>query len=506
MKVLANNIKAPILGMSIALLSVIWSCEKVLDIEADNSLSGNVLTDEASIDEALTGAYVNLMGIYDGVDGGELLGGDFQLMATLLVRSNNSEISWDEIEAPDHEDFIDKDVLSVNGRVEANWRRAYETINVVNAILENIDKVANASAKNRINGEALAIRGIVYFELARFWGPQYISSSANSDLAVPLLLKSINDVNDIETPTKASVQAIYDQVTEDLGQASSLLQGVNTNNRISYEACQAYLARVALQQNDFSEAESYLDNVIGGFSLEENMMSAFNSTSVSNENVLTLIQSNGSNTGSISTRTGLVAHAASISNVGFSAMRILPESLNSTFLNNNPKYSVNDERAVTFGQVTAESTISSVSSDAAYYNDPVNTLTISSAKYLNPDANIPLIRVSEMYLSRAESIIEQNFVGDPLDATALSDLNVVRTRAGLTALLDTLTAQEFYDSLIVERNRELIYEGIIFHDLKRWAVFNQHKIHSIGFRDPLEDRFILPIPQAECDASPGLCN
>jgi len=497
-----------LVGMGLlAAIFMLGSCESALEVEADNSLSGDVLN-SATMQDALMGAYVNLMGIYDGAEGGELLGGDFQLMATLLLRSNNTEISWDEIEAPDYEDFIDKDIQTVNARVEANWRRAYETINSVNAILENIDKVSNQAERERIEGEALAIRGILYFELARFWGPQYISGSAGSDRAVPLILNSINDVNDIETPTKATVAAVYAQAITDLEAASGLLQGVNTNNRISYYACQAYLARIALQQNDFVAAEGYLNTVInsGNFSLENNIMAAFNQSAISPENILVVLQNASSNTGSSSTRTGLVAHVASIPKVGFSAMRILPESLNSTFLNNNPKYSDIDERRVLFDGVTSESTLSSVPETSAYYNDPVNTLTISTAKYLNPTGNIPLIRLAEMYLSRAEAILEQNFVGDPIPATALADLNAVRTRSGLPALSDTLTAQEFYDSLVVERNRELIYEGILLHDVKRWAALNLHQTPTIQFQDPLLEKFMLPIPQAECDASDGLCD
>lgn len=488
-------------------LSFISSCDTALDVEADNSLSGNALTSTDNIQSALLGAYVNLMGIYDGGDGGELLGGDFQLMATLLTRGNNTEISWDEIEAPDYEDFIDKDVLAVNNRIAANWRRAYETINTVNAILENLANVSSTSDRDRIEGECLAIRGILYFELVRFYAPQYIQSTASSTGGVPLLLSSIGDVKDIETPTKASVADVYAQAISDLTNASTLLQGVSTDNRISYFACQAYLARIALQQNDFSTAEGYLNTVIsGGFMLNSTPMGAFNNASATNEDILYVQQNSSSNTGTVGSRTGLVAHVASIPNVGFSAMRILPESLNSTFLNNNPKYSDIDARASTFTGVDANSTVSDVPATAAYYNDPVNTLTISSAKYLSAENVLPVIRLAEMHLSRAEAIIEQNFVGDPIDATALADLNAIRTRAGLPALLDTLTAQEFYDSLIVERNRELLYEGIVFHDAKRRAVFNLHQIHRISFVDALDDRFVLPIPQSECDASPGLCD
>ena len=103
------------------------------------------------------------------------------------------------------------------------------------------------------------------------------------------------------------------------------------------------------------------------------------------------------------------------------------------------------------------------------------------------------------------------FEQDPfvIDPAALSDLNEVRTRANLSELFIADFAGDpdrFYDSIIVERNRELLYEGVIFHDLKRQAANGLSVRITNSNLDPLDDRFILPIPQSECDASPGLCD
>ncbi|SNS42997.1 Starch-binding associating with outer membrane [Ekhidna lutea] len=478
------------------LASITFSCDNLLDIDAENSLSGDILTDQESVEQALNGAYYNFFGMNDGSDGGELLGGDFKLIATLLTRQVNLEVSWDETNAPGYEDFVRKSVLETNIRVESNWRRGYETINIVNDILANLDVVTDASARSRIEGEARAIRGILYFEMARLWGPQY-EGSAN-DPAIPLLLEPITSVGEITTPTKATVNSIYSQVEADLNAASTALESLGTNNdRISYYACQAYLAKVAMQKNEYFDAEDFLDNVIAGpFSLASSPSEAFSNASNSTEDILAVQQTASSNTG-VNT-SGLSAFFNSFNDFG-STFRIQPSSLNSGILANNPKFSDADHRANIDSASNAADEV-----DSLYYLDKVNTNSISSAKYLRSTDVIPLIRLAEMYLDRAESRFEQ----DPftLDPQALSDLNTVRTRAGLTALLDTLTASEFYDSLIVERNRELLYEGVIFHDLKRQAA-NGLSVHITNSRlDPLADRFILPIPQSECDASPGLCN
>lgn len=482
----------------VLLFATLISCNDILDIDAENSLSGDVLTDQTSMEAALNGAYYNLYGINDGSDGGELLGGDFKLIATLLTRQVNLEVSWDETNAPGYEDFVRKSVLQTNIRVEANWRRGYETINIVNDILANLDKVEDSAARTRIEGEARAIRGILYFEMVRLWGPQYQGTAG--DAAIPLILDPIKSVGDIGTPTKATVSAVYTQIESDLGSASTSLQSLGTNNnRISYYACQAYLAKVAMQKNEYGDALGFLNNVIGGpFTLATRSFSSFNNATAGSEDILIVEQTAASNTG-VNT-SGLAAFFSSFNEFG-STLRIQPSSLNSTFLANNPRYSDADLRA----NIDSVST-SATDVDSLYYLDAVNTNSISSAKFLSNTDVIPLVRLSEMHLSRAEAILEENFNGDPVDATALADLNAIRTRAGLPALLDTLTAFEFYDSLIVERNRELLYEGVIFHDLKRHAANGLSVRITNSNLDPLADRFVLPIPQTECDASPGLCD
>lgn len=474
------------------------SCDSILDIDAENSLSGDILNDQESIERALNGAYYNLFGINDGSDGGELLGGDFKMIATLLTRQVNLEVSWDETNAVGYEDFVRKNILQTNIRVEANWRRGYETINIVNDIIANLANVADNAARTRIEGEAMAIRGILYFEMVRLWGPQY-SGSAN-ELAIPLILNPITSVDEIGTPTRATVSAIYSRIETDLNTASTNLQSLGTNNdRISYYACQAYLAKVAMQKNEYADAEGFLNNVIGGpFTLLNSPLARFNNAANSSEDILAVQQTAASNTGA--NTSGLAAYFSSFKESG-STFRVQPASLNSAFLANNPRFNASDVRATVDQNSTSANDV-----DNLYYLDAVNTNTISSGKYLRNTDVIPLIGLSEMHLDRAESIFEQDpFV---INATALSDLNAIRTRAGLSQLVVADFAGDpnrFYDSIIIERNRELLYEGVIFHDLKRQAARGLTVFITNSNLDPLADRFVLPIPQSECDASPGLC-
>ena len=64
-----NNLKKS----AFLLISVLTlGCSSLLDIEAENSLSGNIFTSDQNFVDALNGAYINFGGIYDGAEAGEL--------------------------------------------------------------------------------------------------------------------------------------------------------------------------------------------------------------------------------------------------------------------------------------------------------------------------------------------------------------------------------------------------------------------------------------------------
>uniref|UniRef100_UPI00260114CA RagB/SusD family nutrient uptake outer membrane protein n=1 Tax=Pedobacter sp. UBA5917 TaxID=1947061 RepID=UPI00260114CA len=71
------------------------------------------------------------------------------------------------------------------------------------------------------------------------------------------------------------------------------------------------------------------------------------------------------------------------------------------------------------------------------------------------------LRLAEVYLNRAEARLKS---GDA--SGALSDLNVIHTRAGLTPLLG-LSGQPLFDAILLERRLELAFEGHNSYDYFR---------------------------------------
>ena len=191
------------------------SCDSLLDVDADNTISGDVIVDDASALNVLNGAYFNLYGIYDGSNGGELLGGDFKLIPTLLARDDGQELSWQSDVFPNYTRFAQNNYTNVDPQIEANWLRGYETINIANNLLANLDVISDATTAELVEGQSLAIRGVLYFEMVRLWAPQYSTANASAN-AIPLIDYPINTTGDIQPISLATVGAVYTQIESDL--------------------------------------------------------------------------------------------------------------------------------------------------------------------------------------------------------------------------------------------------------------------------------------------------
>jgi hypothetical protein len=110
-------------------------------------------------------------------------------------------------------------------------------------------------------------------------------------------------------------------------------------------------------------------------------------------------------------------------------------------------------------------------------------------KHLDRFGDVPVVRLSEMYLTRAEAN-QRNTTA--VGATPLSDVNAIRTRAGLPAL----TAVTLAD-ILKERKLELAFEGQFLPDAKR----TQTAVGTLAWNSP---KLIMPIPQREMDVNKQL--
>mgnify|MGYP001813989941 CR=1 FL=1 len=455
------------------------SCDKYLEIEPRQQISAETAINSGEdVQLLLISAYEGIKGTFGNNESGELWGGGFNFASELLATTG--DVSWVG-SFEEQREYNRKAITTTNLMVRDDWIRAYEVINICNTVLGVLDVIEDTGEKQRIEGEAKGIRGMVYFEITKLWGLPYEAGQTNDQPGVPLILSATVNVDDVTYPTRATVEAVYAQALADLGDAETLLDGLGGNDGyISTYSASAYLSRIYLQQGRYEEAAQKADRVIqsGEYALVEDPLEAFNNKSFVSEDVFAIRQTETSNHGE--SNGGLSTHYASLAGQGRGDVEI-----NSAFLDN---YGPNDRRGGLMTETIPEVTQIDNVTEMYYIGiGTTNSGFINCSKYGDSRRNFPVIRLAEMYLTRAEGNFE---AGTSHGASPLDDINTIRARAQ-TNLLPSVDR----DAIRQERYLELCWEGLRLHDLKRWKV-------DIGEYPYNAGNLILPIPEREMEANP----
>jgi hypothetical protein len=232
-----------------------------------------------------------------------------------------------------------------------------------------------------------------------------------------------------------------------------------------------FLARVYLQQGDYANALAKADKVIasGYYQLTPNVATPFRSKN-SFESIFEIQQNDQTNAGTAND--GLTTFYASPLNSGIGRGDVRIEN---AFRN---LFEENDARRADLMYLGRKGTNAE--------GVPTRYFT---GKYMEYAANIPIIRLAEMYLIRAEA----NFrLGSAVGATPLEDINLIRARAGATEYT-TLTLNQ----ILLERQLELAFEGHRIHDIKRL----KGTTGTFAYNAP---ELVFPIPRRELDVNPNL--
>jgi hypothetical protein len=302
-------------------------------------------------------------------------------------------------------------------------------------------------------------------------------------------------VTTVEQPdvklARSSVEQVYAQVIKDLQDAIKKLPSQNISRASKYSA-EAMLARVYLQQGNYAAARTAADNIIksSGASLQGSVAAVF--TNRNSVESLFKIQQNDQNSAGTS-NDGLATYFAGYSPSGDQGVlydrgdvRVLP-----TF---STLYQDSDARGT--------DSLTAINTKKLIYLSDGNSRRnrLRTIKWRAYSQNIPVIRLAEMYLIRAEADVRASNV-----VSATQDVNAVGGRSGATAL-STVSLSD----VLLERQLELAFEGFRIHDLKR---VNGVVIAAVpeSATDPAEPevhasdaRIILPIPQREINNNPNL--
>lgn len=439
-----KNYKLILSSLSAALLFV--GCEDNLNLEPFQDISTEVAISTGENIENI------LIGTYAEAGENDSYGGDIQMFSDLYGFTN--EATWGGTFSQPREVF-NKRIFTDNVYVRNIWLNGYEVINQANLVVDNVDLV-DEERQATVEGEAKFLRAMAYFDLVRLFGQQYEAGEENSQPGVPLSLQGVTDYSGDLNIARSSVEEVYAQVVSDLTDAYEMLPETNGIFADKYSA-QGLLARVYLQMGNYEGARDAADDVIenSGHSLAASYAGAFNNDADSSEDVFAF---------QVTSQDGdsdLIVHYAD-QGVGGRGGDI---TINDAFVEKFD--SEEDERADFF------------------YESAQNDGRLTG-KYTNQFANIPFIRLAEMYLIRAEA----NFrLGTEVGNSPTDDINMVRNRANASSL-----SSVDLEDILLERELELAFEGFLIHDLKRTK-------RSVGELSYDDQALVFPIPQREIDVN-----
>ncbi len=433
-----------------AMLFVLTACEKKLDLKPADEI------DESKAFSSVEDIELGRIGIYAMMGENAFHGLASRAADDIIISSNNTgqgaqTHSWTYSQSGTND-------------AEACWEIYYHLIDRINRLLTTVEGFPQDNEiVIRTKGEALFLRAYGHFQLLRLFSGVYSASA----MGVPIMLKS-----EIGTPARETMGAVCTQIETDLVNAKSLITDTESRIFASEYAVVALQARLALYKGEYTNAITYATDVIDNSGI---------SLAIINEINDVWTDANSNNTEVI--------------------LKWSRPSLNDGTLGDQWNRQGNDdiffEPASAFIALFAADDVRLNS----YFADQAGTTIVgkhlgrggASPKNL---VDIKALRISEMYLIRAEAYVENNQI-----ALAASDIETIRAaRIASAGSVSFSDQQDARNNVRLERRKELAYEGHRFYDLKRWGLAVE--------RDPVESslfptlaagdfHFIFPIPQQE---------
>ncbi|HYE55609.1 MAG TPA: RagB/SusD family nutrient uptake outer membrane protein [Chitinophagaceae bacterium] len=436
------------------LVAGIQGCTKKLDLEPQQSIDANTALTTASDVEAA------VIGTYSILAGGELYGTNLLMIPDL--QASEDYVSWRGTFQGQRQISL-KNMTRDNAEANRTWTAAYRAINMANIVLDAVDVVEDEDLRDQYEGEALFIRGIMHFELVRLFAKPWNATPQNDHLGV--VIKTKPTFNEEPVDGRATVKATYDQIIADLTAAAEKLPDTKDGIRADRYTALAFLARVYLQQSEYAKARDAANEVIesGEYELNDDITAIFE-RDYTPESIWEIEQDVQNNAGT--SNDGMATFFASIPGIGRADVRI-----DAGFVASHDP-----------GDLRAE--------EWYYVGTGARPGNLYSAKWTSFSQNLPVIRLAEMILIRAETNAR---LGTSVGATPQEDLDMIRNQDRLNLAPVPATV----DNILKERFYELAFEGLRIHDIKRL-------MGSTGDFDWDDDELVFPIPQREVDASGGV--
>jgi hypothetical protein len=375
-------------------------------------------------------------------------------------------------------DFFQINYTTTDENGQGIWQSAYSTIlranNVINSSLQGNENI------DQLRGEALAIRGLMYFELVKFFAKPYTVDP--NALGVPLILVYDPTLK----PQRNSLQEVYTQIEKDFTDAANLMTQDKSSGFFTKWAATALLARMYQFKGEWDKALTTAQDVINnsGYSL------------LQLNDVLSFWQNNTNRDDKLEVLFEIVFDATN--NINNSSLpyfydqggygdALATESLYDLYSNTD----VRKDLFIVGSPIRG--------ADAKVVNKFPNTGAADKDE-------MKVIRMSELYLIAAEAAYHSND-----ETTALTYLNDVATERDPSFAGYSSSGQALLDDILLERRKELAFEGHRYWDLARnnlnvtrVDLANNYPGNVPLILETTNFRRILPIPQGELDANPNI--
>ncbi|MEO8109257.1 MAG: RagB/SusD family nutrient uptake outer membrane protein [Ginsengibacter sp.] len=453
----------------VALTFLFTSCKKdFLDLKPFDKVSSDVaISNVSDMQAAVSGTYAEL-------ESANLYGRSVPLFGDLVA--DNVIISTKNSNR--YLDFFQINYTVNNGNALGIWQDAYTTIlranNVINSSLSGTTQI------DQLRGEAESIRALMYFELVKFFAKPYITDPTAP--GVPVVLTYDPTLK----PTRNTVTEVYAQIEKDLTDAAALMTEDKSSGFFTKYAAKGLLARMYLYKGEWAKALAAAEDVINnsGYSM------------LQLNDVLPYWDNNTDRSDKLE----------SLFDVVFDA--------NSTISNSSLAYFYDQSG---YGDALASESLYNLYSNTDIRKDLIivgSPIRGATAKVVNKYPNAgsadkdetPVLRMSEVYFIAAEAAYHLND-----NAKALLYLNAVATQRVASFGGYTSTGATTLNNILLERRKELAFEGHRYWDLVRNNLdvvrvnLAGNYLGNVPLTLPVGDfHRIFPIPQVELDANPNL--
>lgn len=442
--------------LTIAILLCYSSCEKLVEVDLpiNQITTSQVFESTSTADGALSALYAEMQSfsvIAGGSTGaGGLLGSYADDLEGYDMYSNNASM-----------DLFNNIQNASNTTVKLVWGNGYRQIYMANAIVEGLDKSSGIPEKdkNRIKGEAIFMRSLVYYYLTEIFGD------------IPYTTSTDYSIN--QSLSKISTTEILQNISQDLSTISPFLETDYRNAERIYvnrKTVNLLSAIVYARLKQWNLAEDLLSGIITSslYSFPQDLSKTFKKDG---KHILWQLKPIYANN---------ATPEASLYNFSSGVPRYYAASENLL-----ASFSTADQRKTSWMSPV-------VSGQKTYYKiNKYKTITANTDEYSI------VFRLQEAYLLMAESLAQQNRVPE-----AVNYLNAIRNLSGLGDFSGTISKDVVIQEILTENRREFFSErGIRFLSLKRNGkldILSQSKPNWKSFHS------IWPIPVSELALNPSL--